>query len=94
MHSDDERWVRVIREGADGWEVRTLGIREEPRGGLFPALRPRANLPAFARNAGVPGRTRLIDGLPAAVDDRGNLYLVNYKSRQNQILVVREEKGK
>lgn len=47
--------------------------------------------PQFSRNAGTPGKTRLIDGLPAAVDAKGNVYLINYKSRQNQIVVAREE---
>ncbi len=94
VHSDDERWFRVVRPSGNGWEVRTMGIRDEPHGNLFPTLRARSNLPGFARNAGVPGRTRLIDGLPAAVDAQGNLYLINYKSRQNQILVVREEGAK
>ena len=91
VHSDDERWVRIIRPGSAGMEVRTLGIREELRGKLFPKLRALENYPGFARNAAIPGKTRLIDGLPAAVDAKGNLYLVNYKSLQNQILVVRKE---
>jgi hypothetical protein len=91
VHSDDERWFRVIRPAADGWEVRTVGIRDEPRGPLFPALRKLEDFPEFARSAGVPGQTRLMDGLPAAVDAQGNLYLIDYKSRQNQILVVHEE---